>query len=164
MDQSLIDLLHRCTVKLTVGRGHGTGFFVAPGLILTCAHVVEEADTTPIKVRWQHQYDFAEAMIERSLPDIEIALLKFSPPPGTNVPCVLLDEAVKSEDPLYIFGYSDQDGRVPIFPVRLPAEQGVKSPYVSTCSTDPLCSTTATGVWPRHWHDTKRGSALSSAD
>ena len=55
-------------------------------------------------------------------------------------------------------------GRVPIFPVRLPAEQGVKSPYVSTCSTDPLCSTTATGVWPRHWHDTKRGSALSSAD
>ena len=27
----------------------------------------------------------------------------------------------------------------------------VKSPYVSTCSTDPLCSTTATGVWPRHW-------------
>src|SRR5712691_5325435 len=51
-----------------------------------------------------------------------------------------------------------------LFPVRLPAEQGVKSPYVSTCSTDPLCSTTATGVWPRHWHDTKRGSALSSAD
>ncbi len=54
-------------------------------------------------------------------------------------------------------------GRVPIFPVRLPAEQGVKWPYVSTCSTAPPCSTTATGVWPRHWRDTKRGSALSSA-
>src|SRR5215831_13606046 len=48
MEQSLIDLLHRCTVKLTVGRGYGTGFFVAPGLILTCAHVVKEAGTHPI--------------------------------------------------------------------------------------------------------------------
>src|SRR2546422_2920246 len=55
-------------------------------------------------------------------------------------------------------------GHVPIFPVRLPAEQGVKSPYVSTCSTDPLCSTTATGVWPLRSRDTKRDSALSSAD
>ena len=55
-------------------------------------------------------------------------------------------------------------GRVPIFPVRLPAEQGVKSPYGSTSSTDPLCSTTATGGWPRHWRDTKRGSPLSSGD
>src|SRR5947209_15539484 len=48
------------------------------------------------------------------------------------------------------------EGHVPIFPVRLPAEQGVKSPYVSTCSTDPLCSTTATGVWPLHSRDAKR--------
>jgi len=38
MEQSSIALLlHRCTVKLTVGREHGTGFFVAPGLILTGA-------------------------------------------------------------------------------------------------------------------------------
>ena len=54
-------------------------------------------------------------------------------------------------------------GHVPIFPVSFPAAQGVKSPYVSTCSTGQPCSMTATGVWPRHWHDTKRGSALSSA-
>src|SRR5262249_20391852 len=29
------------------------------------------------------------------------------------------------------------------FPVKLAAEQGVKSPYVSTCSTDPPCSRSA---------------------
>src|SRR5215510_2246700 len=55
-------------------------------------------------------------------------------------------------------------GCVPIFPIRLPAKPGVKSPYVSTCSTDPLCSTTVTEGWPRHWRDTKRGSDLSSAN
>ena len=118
MEQPLFDLLHRCTVKLTVRGGHGTGFFVAPGLILTCAHVVKEAGTTPIKVRWQHQHDFAEATIERSLPDSDIALLRCSPPPNTNVPCVLLDTAVEPRDPLYLFGYPDRDfpdGRPVIF-------------------------------------------------
>src|SRR2546422_10194659 len=57
-----------------------------------------------------------------------------------------------------------QQGRIPIFPVRFPAEPGAKWPYVSTSSTDPLCSTNATGGWPRHWLDTKSDSALSGAD
>ena len=35
----LLDLLEECTVRVT-GPGHGTAFFVAPGLALTCAHVV----------------------------------------------------------------------------------------------------------------------------
>jgi Transposase len=54
-------------------------------------------------------------------------------------------------------------GRVPIFPVRLRAEPGVKWPYVSTSSTAPPCSTSARARWPRHWHDTSTCSALSSA-
>src|SRR5215813_1789869 len=55
-------------------------------------------------------------------------------------------------------------GRIPIFPIRLPAEHGVKWPSVSTSATDPLCSRAATGVWPRHWRDTKRDRALSTED
>lgn len=41
----LEDLLQDCTVKLLLpGRsGWGTGFFVAPRLLLTCAHGVREA-------------------------------------------------------------------------------------------------------------------------
>jgi hypothetical protein len=58
----------------------------------------------------------------------------------------------------------DTHGRVPIFPIKLPAEHGVKWPSVSISSTAPLCSRTATGVWPRHWRDTKRDWALSSGD
>jgi hypothetical protein len=41
---SLREQLKRCTVRLLVpGKSLGTGFFVAPGLILTCAHVVQTA-------------------------------------------------------------------------------------------------------------------------
>ncbi len=116
MSQSLIDLLQRCTVKLSVAGTYGTGFFVAPGFILTCAHVVAAADNTPITVRWQSQHNFAEAKIAKLLPDIDVSLLTYNPPADGHVPCVLLDTAVESGDPLYLFGYPDQD-----FPNGCPA-------------------------------------------
>jgi Putative transposase of IS4/5 family (DUF4096) len=56
-----------------------------------------------------------------------------------------------------------QAGRIPTFPVKLAAEPGVKWPYVSTGSSDPPCSMTATAIQPLHWLDTKRYSAPSSA-
>lgn len=45
LSQDLADLLRRCTLRLRVPQDEssGTGFFVAPGWILTCAHVVETA-------------------------------------------------------------------------------------------------------------------------
>lgn len=49
-------LLRLCTARLRIGQGsdQGTGFFVAPGLILTCAHVVEAAQPNmkPVQVDW----------------------------------------------------------------------------------------------------------------
>jgi hypothetical protein len=46
MTQRLEELLQCCTIKITILSqiGWGTGFFVAPGLILTCAHVVKALD------------------------------------------------------------------------------------------------------------------------
>lgn len=40
----LDDLLRFCTVRLSSDEAHaqGTGFFIAPDWILTCAHVVEQ--------------------------------------------------------------------------------------------------------------------------
>ncbi len=106
------DLLQRCTVKLTLPdrMGWGTGFFVAPGWILTCAHVVRDAGDGPVLVRWQAQENWAEAYVEelRSDPD-DLALLRVRLPEGESPPCVWLDEAVRSRDPLYLFGYPDQD-------------------------------------------------------
>ncbi len=105
-------LLQQCTVKLTLpGRmGWGTGFFVAPEWILTCTHVVQEATGQPIQVRWQNQENWTQAVVERSLPDpYDLALLRVTLPIDANPPCVYLDAAIQSRDPLYLFGYPDQD-------------------------------------------------------
>lgn len=110
--ESLEALLQRCTVKLSVsGRGGwGTGFFVAPGLILTCAHVVKAANGELIRVRWQGWEDWAEAVVERSVPEPDdLALLRFVSLAEANLPCVALDGAIQSRDPLYLFGFPDQD-------------------------------------------------------
>lgn len=100
-------LLQQCTVKLSLRRGWGTGFFVAPGLILTCDHVVQESIDQPVKVRWQKRE--LEAVVEQSLPDYDLALLRVTLLPDDSHPCVYLDEVVESRDPLYLFGYPDQD-------------------------------------------------------
>ena len=51
-NSALIDLLNRCIVLVDADDQIGTGFFVAPGTILTCAHVIESAVATrgPIRV------------------------------------------------------------------------------------------------------------------
>jgi HEAT repeat protein len=107
----LEDLLQHCTVKLSIpGQlGWGTGFFVAPGLILTCAHVVQ-ALVAPhrVRVRWQQQLDFAEAELIQRFPDLDLALLQFTPRKA-DLPCVYLDEGLQAGQDLYFFGYPDAD-------------------------------------------------------
>ena len=110
----LENLLQNCTVKLSLSnrKGWGTGFFVAPGLILTCAHVVREAKDQLVQVRWQNQDNWAQALLEEPLIDLDqtdLALLRVTVPANANPPCVYLDEAIQSRDPLYLFGYPDQD-------------------------------------------------------
>lgn len=57
---SLREQLQQCTVQLVVpGKSLGTGFFVAPGLILTCAHVVQVAQEQNLSVEvqtWDGQF------------------------------------------------------------------------------------------------------------
>ncbi|MCC3457474.1 serine protease [Microcoleus sp. PH2017_08_TRC_O_A] len=114
MDKSLEQLLQQCTVKLSVANiyGWGTGFFVAPGLILTCNHVVsgnanQAAEIgTQVQVRWQEQVTFAEAEVVKSFPNpYDLALLKFNHPKKGKLPCVRLSHNFASSDRLYLFGY-----------------------------------------------------------
>jgi hypothetical protein len=106
-----MEFLKECTVKLSLPNnyGQGTGFFVAPGLILTCAHVVKDLDDLPIKVRWLQEYNFAEAKVENLETEFDLALLRFNPPKD-DLPCVYLDEEyLIDRDGLHTFGYPDQD-------------------------------------------------------
>ena len=95
-------------MKLSIDNTHGTGFFVAAGLILTCHHVVKSAGDRPIKVRWKNQEDFAVAKVLQSFPDpVDLALLQFET--VETLACVELDGAIAAFDDLFAYGYPDVD-------------------------------------------------------
>jgi len=109
MDQTLEEILERCTVKIKLpGKsGRGTGFFVDSDLILTCAHVVKGATSEPVQVYWQNQEAFEIAVIEEIYSDpFDIALLRLSSV-SNKFPCVYLDTDIRSSDVFYAFGYPD---------------------------------------------------------
>jgi|GEM_PF-1940255 len=123
-DSSLREQLKQCTVQLVVpGKSLGTGFFVAPGLILTCAHVVQIAQEQRLAVEvrtWDGQFigvgSISTFLLEKIplpqalpgqrpfhlYPDLALVQVAF-----TNHPCVLFGAQVRSSDPLYTYGYPD---------------------------------------------------------
>lgn len=125
MDQSALrTLLRRCVVALYAdGMSLGTGFFVAPGRLLTCAHVVREARQRGrvIQVYTHTGETLGEAQIERYEDDIvqnsrepgiqgreyypDLALLRVT---STDHPCVYLDERLADHDELYSYGFSER--------------------------------------------------------
>lgn len=108
MVQPLFELFYRCTVLIKVlDDPQGTGFFVAPGLILTCAHVVESAndDVNHIKV----YHDTKEFCVQRidlrhkPYPDLALITVNFH-----DHPCVYLDAEVWPGDQLFVFSHTDE--------------------------------------------------------
>lgn len=110
----VLELLRQCTVRLSIHgvSGYGTGFFVAPGLIITCAHVIMQ-NTLPVTVFWQRQDYVAEVLNLPGDPGIDLALLKLTEPIPDH-PCVYFAEGVQVyeivqiRDDFYSFGYSDE--------------------------------------------------------
>jgi hypothetical protein len=105
------DDLQICTVRLNFAGSQGTGFFVAPNLIFTCAHVVKSAGDNPVQVFWQTQNQDYTATIKQLFPyPIDLALLELQGDTG-NHPCVELDRTEPNlNDDLYIFGYPKNSG------------------------------------------------------
>ena len=102
--------LREYTVKIKAEGKSGTGFFVAPGLILTCAHVVTEGDERKpieaIKAYWQNiEYTAFVAQLPVDL-NVDLALLQLEQSRSNNL-CVFLDESINNGDSLYSFGYTD---------------------------------------------------------
>ncbi|MDJ0578079.1 MAG: serine protease [Xenococcaceae cyanobacterium MO_234.B1] len=101
--------LREYTVRLQAEGKSGTGFFVAPGLILTCAHVVTDNNgkaIAPINVYWKN-CDYTA--IVHKLPtnsQVDLALLQLDKPIPEH-PWVSLDESVANNDSLYSVGYTD---------------------------------------------------------
>ena len=101
---SLYELLRQCTVRVSVPKKirHGTGFFVAPGMILTCAHVVEDAQPNEVEVYWHDQPHPAQSIKRQE--DYDLALLRVN---VSDHPCVYLHDEPMLRDPVDSYGYSD---------------------------------------------------------
>ncbi|BAY74108.1 trypsin-like protein serine protease typically periplasmic containing C-terminal PDZ domain-like protein [Nostoc linckia NIES-25] len=100
------DDLQRCTVRLNVASSQGTGFFVAPNWILTCAHVVESAKDNPVQVFWKAgNQNYTAKVTQLYKYPLDLALLQLDEN-CLDHPCVELDDTEpKTNDDLYIFGY-----------------------------------------------------------
>lgn len=108
----LLRHLAECTVAITYSGKLGTGFFLGPGLILTCAHVISgsEAESIPdIRVSWNGVEFDGEVPVGRYLPKPgpDLALLRVS---LNQHPWVLIDarrNAVDVDDRVASFGYPE---------------------------------------------------------
>jgi hypothetical protein len=104
----LIALLRQCVVRIDCdGSFRGSGFFVTPTELLTCAHVIHGADA--ISVAWEG--GTSAAIVAEKLPPLDtgdprerffpfpdVALLRVADPADSQ-PCVLLDPAPPAETP-----------------------------------------------------------------
>jgi Trypsin-like peptidase domain len=121
---ALDEWLRRCTVRVESGSGHGTGFFVALGRVLPCAHVVEDAHkkTTPVKVyyAWQDRQYLADIVTCLPTPYPDLAVLRVE---IQDHPCVYLHAEADLRDHLYTYGYTDDypDGDSATFEYEGPA-------------------------------------------
>jgi hypothetical protein len=111
VNQELIPLLTRCTVRIsTPNGGFGTGFFIAPGWIITCAHVVKGVSST-VDILWRNiknnEVEEKALIAEVKLTFAEssdIAFLKLTT--DDKHPCVYIDpNHPQTDDLLYTFGY-----------------------------------------------------------
>ena len=132
MADRLEDLLRACTVRVLGGPMPGAGFFIAPGRVVTCVHVVGDSDS--LVVQWERdnlpplELPVTERIAilrnkGRPIPDLDqdypdIALLAFDDPGGH--PCVAVDlEWPSQEDVFQVFGYPREGGAVLLTPARL---------------------------------------------
>jgi Effector-associated domain 7/Trypsin-like peptidase domain len=99
-DSVLIRILQDCCLRV-VGTSGGSGFFVAPGLLLTCSHVVAGL-TTGIQVTWNDRTETASVADDAPDPDDDIALLALN---VIDHPCVRLGTNFDSNDELFGCGY-----------------------------------------------------------
>ena len=113
------DLLPRCTVRIDWrDQPSGTGFYVAPGRVVTCAHVIQpdgpQAPVVPGDLRICDSTGARWAVEEVpevwSDEDPDLAILKVAT--GTSHPCVLLDSQVAAGIALHSYGFPmDPDTR-----------------------------------------------------
>jgi tetratricopeptide (TPR) repeat protein len=120
--EKLTDLLIACTVQIRGGgQPAGTGFFVAPGEVLTCAHVLRAArQKNPIvEVIYNgHAYPIPIeqiTLLPEPFPDLALLTLQATRAPTARLqegfpehPCVALQDQADIGQPFWTFGHTQE--------------------------------------------------------
>ena len=101
------ELFRNCVVRIPE---RGTGFFVAPNLILTCSHLFERDGATSVQVYW-HPYSgkatvqCLQTKEEPSKPDLALLEVTWDEGKQINHPCVMLIGGAERGDQFTAFGH-----------------------------------------------------------
>lgn len=118
LNSDLSNLLKDAVVAIE-SSNRGTGFFIAPGLVATCNHVVEKADGQ-VEVVWRGAKLRGTMLPDPALAARDLALLQVTDSP-VDSPCVRLDTTAC--DPFTeCFGYGFSDLRPAGDPITVVAE------------------------------------------
>ncbi len=107
------DALPACCVRIDVGGAPaGSGFFVAPGVVVTCYHVLrlerlssDEADPELSVVSGDRKYDVRDWREYSPTNEDDLAILRVEA--ADDHPCVLLDTGLRARDELHSYGFPD---------------------------------------------------------
>jgi hypothetical protein len=110
---NVADVLQPCAVRVDVHSApSGSGFFVAPGSVVTCAHVIEALDVSSdvglealtIVDAGDTRHAVVDVQVLSPKVEDDLALLRLAP--QVQHPCVLLDgTAIRSYDTLETWAY-----------------------------------------------------------
>jgi hypothetical protein len=103
--RDVAELLPPCCVRIDVdGSPSGSGFFAAPGVIVTCGHVLRDSSESGLAAVGISgmAYEIREVGA-RSEGDDDLAILRVAA--GPDQICALLGAGVRVRDPLYTFGF-----------------------------------------------------------
>ena len=109
----LQDYLVDCTVLVETSAGTGTGFFIAPGIVVTSAHIVEGPNGSQypllgdIQIRHGRNSYTAKTIRYASGPNPDLAVLQADVP---EHPSAYLYDPVRTKDPLFVCGFGDEAG------------------------------------------------------
>src|SRR5207249_2692954 len=106
-------LLPPTTVRVYVeGERTGSGFFVGPGTVVTCKHVLQSIDFDQagavglIRIEGLNGEPYVVRQVRHVSPNKveDLAVLRVDPANGH--PCVLLDQGLNPGDDIHTFGYT----------------------------------------------------------
>lgn len=112
--EHLVTLLKDCLVRVRVGSQQGSGFFIAPGLVLTCAHVAGADSGKPITLICGDGGSAGEGRVWAASgpparhglwPYPDLAVVEFESAPSGH-PCVWLDDLPAAPGAMRIAGFS----------------------------------------------------------